>query len=551
MPVYTADNNTYYTYTVEESPVVGYNSEVSYDETGTTATAKIVNTPKNYEIQFKYYDRYEIDGAPAGIDSVETVYSVPVNGIPDNLITYDQNHNVQSIDFSGLIGEKAVEFSNNVLGVNNVMCDYDLWTSQSAAVEAMAKRSYVENGKPVKYAENEVYHTDYLGKPKSHSGYSGQNSSASEKWVNYYDSKGVELTENTDHLNVNKIVVWCYNYPKQYNVDIYGADSSDDVVQKTVAGNTVFVANAKSTDNDVKHLNDKFYYNQRFGGETENNAQDSEGFIQKYGLYGYTNVMPSDYAAESFGDYNFAYWAYDQEGTQIASVDRDFWYRVTTDTKLYAVYASNSSDPGISISANTNDTYVDSSGISRTRLNILASVYGAPVYDTNVQKLSFVNISLSEQIRSHPEIYTPEKINTLFEQYKDQLNSIIQKNDKDNGSKSFSSDETYIGDIDEETGEVNNLSLTLTTKGYIYTVVSNGNEAEEGDSTATLTNKNRTQFTISYKTSALNINHTNSKGNTCLMYCGALKYNGEWNVSTNCLIYYNGKAVNNADDHWE
>lgn len=555
LPVYTADNDAYYSYTVEEAPVLGYSSEVTYDDTGATATAKIVNTPKPFEIQFKYYDRYEIDGKPSGIESVETVYSVPVNGIPSKFVTYDASHNVQSIDYSGLIGAKAVEFADKKLSATNVMCDYDLWTSQSAAVSAMADRSYLVNGEPVSYSNNEVYHTDYLGKPRNHAAYSGQASSKNEKWVNYYDTENQELEESfntpADYLKVNKIVVWCYNYPRQYDVDIYGADSSDDLVKKTVAGNTVYVANAVKTNKT--ELNGKYYYNQRFGGETGNQDQDAGGFIENYGLKRYTNVMPADYATESFGEYTFAYWAYNQEGTQIASVERDFWYRVTTDTKLYAVYAKGGAPvPGISISANDNDTFVDENGISRTRLNIFGSIYGAAQYDKGVQKLSFVNISLSDQIRNRPDVYTPDKVDALFNQYKNQLKELIRKNDEKNGSKPFTSDETYAGDIDKATGDVDSvLNLTLTTKGYIYTVVSNGNTPKPGDSTAVLSNKNRVQFTMVYKTSALNVNHTGTKGNTCLMYCGAVKYNGEWSVSTNCLIYYNGEVVDNTADSWE
>ena len=548
LPVYSEAEHSYFTYTVEESPIVGYDSEVTYDTTGTTQTAKIVNTRKDsFEIEFKYYDRYEINGEPAGIDSEETVYSVSVKAVPSEFITYSQPGVVQSVNFSNLIGAKAVEFEKNALAVSNVMCDYDLWTSQSAAVSAMGSRNYFVNGEEVDYGDETVYHTDYLGIPQN----------SGEKWVNYYDSEENELEESfsdaSDYLNVNKIVVWCYNYPKQYNVNIYGADSSDDLVQKTVCDNTVYVANAESSDNGVKRLNDKFYYNQRFGGVTGKTEQDAAGFIENYGLLGYTNVMPSDYAAESFGDYTFAYWAYDQNGAQIASVERDFWYRVSVDTKLYAVYSlSGSSNPGISISANANDTYVDSSGVSRTRLNILGNVFGAPAYDQSVEKLSFVNISLSTQIRNHPEVYTPEKINALFEQYKPQLKELIKTNDEENGSKPFTSNETYNGDIDTTTGKVNSaLNLTLTTKGYIYTVTSNGNSPAPGDSTTTLTNKNRMQYTISYKTSALNLNNTGTSGNTCLMYCGALRYAGEWSVSTNCLIYYNGKVVANTASTWE
>ena len=557
LPVYTTDNGTthYYRYEVEEAPVLGYSSSVTYDETGATTTAKIVNTPEAFEIQFKYYDRYEINGMPSGIESTETVYSVSVNSIPKRFVTYDEEtHELVSINFSGLIGEKAVEFSQNALSVTNVMCDYDLWTSQSAAASAMSSRSYFVNGEAVSYSDT-AYHTDYLGKPKYHEAYSGQAASKDEKWVNYYDSEGKALEENftsaEDYLNVNKIVVWCYNYPRQYNVDIYAADSSDDLVQKTIGSSTVYVANAISADSGVKHLNDHFYYNQRFGDATGNTDEDHGGFIENYGLDRYTGVKPADYAAESVGDYTFAYWAYDQEGTQVASVDRDFWYRVTNDTKLYAVYVQpGSTAPGISISANANDTFVDESGVSRTRLNILGSVYGAVDYDENVEKLSFVNISLSTQIRDNPTVYTPARINALFTQYIAQLLAIIEAYDENYGSKSFSTAHTYDGAVDENGQLDTELKLTLTTKGYIYTVVSNGNTPAAGDSTIQLTNKNRAQFTAVYKTSALNVNSTGSNGDTCLMYCAALKYNDVWSLSTNCLIYRNGEVVRNTATGW-
>ncbi len=557
LPVYTTVNGTthYYSYTVEEAPVLGYSSTVTYDETGSTTTAKIVNTPEPFEIQFKYYDRYEINGKPSGIEDEETVYSVSVNSIPKDYITYNDTTNApESIDFAGLIGDKAVEFSDSALSVKNVMCDYDLWTSQSAAAAAMSRRSFFVDGDAVDYSDA-TYHTDYLGKPKYHEAYSGREESKNEKWVNYYDSDGKELEESfetaNDYLKVKKIVVWCYNYPRQYNVDIYGADSADDLVRKTVGESTVYVANATGADNNVKHLNDHFYYNQRFGNETGDEDEDDGGFIVNYGLDRYTGVLPSDYAEESIDEYDFAYWAYDQNGTQIASVDRDFWYRVTDNTKLYAVYAlPGSTDPGISISANVNDTYVDESGVSRTRLNILGSVYGAEEYDTDVKKLSLVNIALSTQIRDNPDVYTPVKINALFEQYKDQLKDIVETYDEKSGSKSFNTAHTYDGALDENGDLDTTLNLTLTTKGYIFTVTSNGNTPAAGDLTAKLTNKNRVQFTTVFKTSALNVNNTGSSGDTCLMYCAALKYQDDWSISTNCLIYHNGEAVSNTAADW-
>ena len=345
---------------------------------------------------------------------------------------------------------------------------------------------------------------------------------------------------------VKKIVVWCYNYPRQYSVDIYGAGNENDLIEKNVDGHTIYVADSEHTQTQLSGAESaKFYYNQRFGDakgdlRDDKTGQDNAGFVENYGFPGYTGVHPADYellagsdAADDSGNLKFAYWAYDREGTQVASVERDFWYRVTTDTTLYAVYAREGSAPGFSISADTNDTYVDNNGVSRTRLNIFGSVFGAPAYDKNVQKLAFATISLSTQIRDNPEVYTPQKINELFVQYKDQLKDIIKKNDDANGSKKFSGAESYYKThIDPVTGErvfdtvwdeetetyVKVLDLTLTTRGFIYTVTTNGNQPAAGDATIELTNKNRAHFTANYKTSDLNINGTGSNGNTCMLY---------------------------------
>ena len=274
LPVYTSDPDTYYTYTVEEESVTGYTTEIFYDETDTTSasvTAKIVNT-KKIEIQFKYYDRYEIDGKPAGISSEETTYSISVDTIPKEYITIDENsQSVSSINFSALIGAKATEFSESEFAVNNVMCDYDLWTSQREAVAGIKYKRYFVNGVQTAYPDGTIYHTNYLGQPQS----------SGEKWVSYYDAEGEELVENgeldqygvptgtfknaSDYSRVSTIVVWCYNYPKQYNVDIYGANSEDDLNPKIVDGNQVYVAHPYGADDETMWLNGKFYYNQRFG----------------------------------------------------------------------------------------------------------------------------------------------------------------------------------------------------------------------------------------------------------------------------------------------
>ena len=182
LPVYTNNSGTisYYSYTVEEAPLVNYEATITYDESGSTATATIVNTPKPFEIDFKYYDRYQIDATYAGIDDKETKYTVTLKTVPDEFITYDSKYDVEEIDFKGLIAQEAVEFSEKGLAVNNVICDYDLWTSQKEAVTEIAKRKYFVDGVAVSYSDNTIFHTDYLSRPLS----------SGDKWVNYYNSDG-------------------------------------------------------------------------------------------------------------------------------------------------------------------------------------------------------------------------------------------------------------------------------------------------------------------------------------------------------------------------
>ena len=540
-----------YTYYCNMIPVVP-ETLVSGDDYVSTSAFVFTNKKESYTIQFKYYDRYRINGTTAGINSTPTVYSVSLESLPTNgtgtlgdYITYVggiEANGVQSIDFSKLIGYYAKEFAENKLNVNNVMCEYEMWTSQESAVSAMNNRDYFKgNGTTGKFtAEEAKYHATYLGKPNS----------SGEKWVTFTDTNRSEVTElstPSDYLNVRNITVWCYNTPKQYKVNVYGADSFDDLIEKPVGSNTVYVADhTKSVPQSTGNM---FYYNQRFGTEVAG-ADDlnAAGFISNYGIPGvYSgNLCPQNYASASISSgndtYNFAYWAYDQAGTQLASTDIKYKYRVSTDTDLYAVYVKGNvgADVGISVSANDNDTYLDSNGTSYTRLNVMANVYNAADYDPLVEKISFVNITLSTQIRQHPETYTPAKINELFNANKSQLLSIIQFNET-NRNFSFSG-----RDNGKESYTDGTINLTLTTRGFIYTVTSNGNTAAAGEPEIQLTNKNRGQLTVSYKTSTL----IQPAKPTCLVYCGAVKYNGQWKISDNCLIYRNGDVTDNTKTSW-
>ena len=544
----TYKNSDNYTYYCNMIPVVP-ETLVDGDDYVSTSAFVFTNKKESYTIQFKYYDRYRINGTTAGINSTPTVYSVSLDSLPENgtgtlgdYITYVGNieaNGVQSIDFSKLIGYYAKEFAENTLNVNNVMCEYGMWTSQESAVTAMTNKDYFNgDGTTGKFtADQAQYHATYLGKPNS----------SGEKWVTFTDTNRKEvaqLTTPSDYLNVRNITVWCYNKPKQYEVNVYGADSFDDLIDKPVGNDTVYVAD--HTKSGPKSTNNMFYYNQRFGTETGASDLDDAGFISNYGISGvYSgNLCPEDYASATISNggktYNFAYWAYDQAGTQLASTDIKYKYRVTTATDLYAVYVEGDAgdDVGIAVSANDNDTYFDSNGTPYTRLNVMANVYNAADYDPLVQKISFVNITLSTQIRENPTTYTPAKINQLFNDYKGQMKTLIELKES---SPEFTFNEKH------EFTSPNAVNLTLTTRGFIYTVTSNGNSAGPGEPEITLTNKNRGQLTVSYKTSTLV--KDNDKP-TCLVYCGAVKYKGDWKISDNCLIYRNGVVTDNTNTSW-
>lgn len=568
----TVGSDTFYTNMV---PIICETQVASTNDYESISTVTFTNKKENFTIVFKYFDRYMISGQPAGINSSASTYSKSIDSITNEYPEYveyvddDPKKGVKTINFAGIIAKNAVDFSaaTGATSIENLMCKYDMWTSQNDAETAMANKSYFVNGTPTSYtAEEAKYHTKYDGKPNS----------SGEKWVTYYDYNSQEVDEPsgeaTNYLKVRRIVVWCYNSPRQYDVDIYGANSYDDLVQKTVGSNTYYVANAESADNTVKKSIDDFYYNQRLGFPTGTGHQDDAGFISNYGIEGVyktsagERVLPENYASESFTKdeggttytYTFEYWAFDQAGTQIASYDRSFMYRIATKTKLYAVYSRSEngtvigSEPGISISSNGSDTYVeDKTGVSRTRLNIMATVYNTVPFDPLVQKLAFVNVSLSTQIRNNSNVYTPKKITELMEQYKEQLIDIIKAHEADKDENAVFGkgvSNTFTGDIDPVTGVYNpSINLTLTTKGYIYTVTSNGNDLGEGEKSILLTNKNRAQYTISYKTSAL----IQPSRPTCLVYVGAMKYNGTWSISPNCLIYKNGEVVSNDAASWE
>lgn len=510
------------------------------------------------KITFKYFNRSVTSSTAAHIDSSPTSYTVS-GALPDELADHTENYNSKIKEaLSNMISNAAVEFSDKAL-TSNVVDDYVMWASQEEATGATGITSKYDlatdpTGK-TKYADdtNKQYRKDYIGRDIESPG-------VNDLWVSYYSDAikqdsttkvdAEAYTNGSDALaNVKSVIVWLYNTPRQYDIKIYGAESVEQLQdEKTISvnGKNTKVRVAEAT---TAEYSGKVYYNQRLGKNFGTNA-DKSTYLEEYKIPGNrADINPEYKTAALIEDsansktYTFAYWAYDKNGLHVASADIKFYYRVTTDTKLYAVYHvaeaedSFNSAAGISVSANANDTYVDSYGASKTRLNVLFNIYNCPDSDPNIQQVALVNINFSDKIKNDPETYTDAKLKELFNKYKDQLKDILKTNSSTRTWNPILNNNPYYNNYGQQSQTID---LTLTTKGYIRNVFGHSAASQYNTATTKLTEKNRIQYTVNFSTGAL-------KDNTCYMMIGAMNYqstfdesNPNWKISDNCLIYRNG-----------
>ena len=514
----------------------------------TTSFVAFTNEKSSVKIVFNYYDRGLTSGSPATISSDPTSYIVN-SSLSDELNDVTGDNERIKTAFKEMIEAAAVEFQEQAL-TQNVVDDYVMWSSLEDAIKidsgiGSLTNIYANDGNGALYKDaanfndTKYYHTNSLSQPL---GQALRTDGA--KWVSYKkDSSYVDaesFVNGSDALEVNEINVWLYNTPHQYNVNIYGVKSSADLGAATTAklnGEVTNIKVANVSNTSSKLVNQKVYYNQRLGMGLQDNNIDSSAYISHYNQPGYrSDIEPVDYITrDTFTDsttgkkYRFAYWAYDPAGQVIASTNAYYYYRITNDTNLYAVYSEvqleDITNAGLTIYNNRNDKYVDSKGVSRTRLNIMFNPYACEDNDKNLQQTAMVYINLSEKVAG----YSDADVIALFNAYRDQLDDILKAKAI---SDSFTSNDNlqFIKTSDESP-----VSVTLTTKGFVR----NAKATATGFTQVTPTAKNRVQYTLSVKTSSLN--------DTKLMIIGAMYYNGNyeqdknhWKISDNCLYYVNG-----------
>lgn len=516
-------------------------------ENGYESISKVVFTNKKeaFSIVFKFFDRLEENDTPSQIKSTATEYSFNLESLDEytNVFTSEDTlpegksvNDFKSFDFKRLIQDKAVEFANSTTNINNLLDNYTMWDDQDAAVTAMkAKTNAKDGGAAYNSSNNIMYHTDYIGQMLTESQASG------ERWVTYKDKSGKVLADPygfsqcgksevgyadgdvTRYDAVKSIVVWCFNEPKKYTVNVHHAAADDTMTPTAVIQNGVSKTFYKSSNTGVTTI--EAYYNQRLGFAMD--GYDDSGFFEQYGISGVTGVKPGDYRVNTINEinspkYQFAYWAYDAAGTQVASTEWHFAYRVTKSIDLYPIYTTieNPVSVGYGVTAveDQADRYVDGTGNSKTRLNVLFNPYGLDDNDSNIKKSVILNI-----------IFTDSKLNTLGAKGEGNDSKIISLfNDNRDALATYLNTHASAVMTDSIAETV---FSSYVNRSFMFTMKGNST-ASPTDVVVELTNKNRMQFTSIFNTSTLYRAGKEQK----ILQVTAMKYNDTWIISDNCIV---------------
>lgn len=502
------DNN------IDSSTVSGTLPTITASGSATEPTLVLDYTNKKvaFTISFKYYDRQVTTGQVAHISTTPTVVNYSFDDI-SAYATTDDSGNV-TYNFKQMIND-AVKKS----GVNpsNVIDSYKYFASQDEATgdkgikSLPSYRNYDStNSKYLTYGEaytggNFANHTDCYGRLQ---GSDGAAVSDGEDWVSYYN--GNKKYESEDEAKkadttVTSITVWFFNNLRTYSPTFNYATQSSELRQ--IGDKYVGI-----------QLNDSIetFYNVRLGVVNGSQLIDEEGaYLKEYGVTGFLGTYSGTAMSIQNGDeqLQFLYWSYDENGKTIASNSYKYGYRVTNNIHLYAIYGDpkDKKDPGLTVTKNEPDYYVDNGGVKRVRLNTVMNVYNCPDSDKNIKQVSVI----------------------YLQDPKDYISNYIKNNNTDalatirGKVKDLIAEQSKNAQFSNVTIKIDGTNDNLA-KGLTYDVWS-------GDSSI-LTNKNRIQFTTSFRQDLLGGDKYRN-----LYTFAAMNYSKDdktdWIVSDNCIKY--------------
>lgn len=450
-----------------------------------TSNITFVNTVEQVCVNIKYYDREIVSGKPADMGEEEKTFVYKFYGT--DIVFTDETHT--AYDTEQMIADAGMALQSGEFGkVNNLLDDYYLWLSQEQAVEGMQKLLNTHTGE--NYVET-PYHTDQYGNVRTNG----------ENWVNISED-GKTITS------------WMFNCPKEYTLNIYGVTNGDASVLETIDGTDKYVAiGAPQLITG--------YYNQRLGDKlTDDNNIDQDvnentNYLNNYGLAAFTGSKPNTDKTVTLSDdtvLTFQYWAFDEEGAQVASTDIDYLYRISGNTTIYAIYGEGEPSKGLTVSQNQMDYYsvagTDGKSVEYVRLNTVMNPYG---YKDNFHIGGKVE-QPGDGIKDVAVVYVNVKNNAFdvdnltdaqLQQLRDGVQTIVE-NAQNYGVISGKQIEVTVETTasDSEQITVTNENITLVANGFKYQVEAKENTGSDTNKVY-LTTKNRVQFTTTFEKAQL------------------------------------------------
>lgn len=583
-----ADNNGEAT-TSGSSKVITYTLPISdlFDTDGTTLKTydfklfSNIDFSKTITLQFKYYDRAEVNNEAATIRNTETTLTYSLKNIGD--------YSDLKTSIADIVANPEMKTNDSQIyagDIRNLIDNYVIWTSQTEAISDNGLKKYpyykIENSAVVEttygaledFDTNKVYHTQWN---------SALNNSG-ENWVTYYTNgstnpveftgtvDGSEYNDNVDVDSVDTVVVWAFNRPNRYTVTAYTPKTEktlgafDDNIGLTPIGSLYYF-------NVSAPLMYEGFYNQRIGaadtyGATNNGSDNSVYYLNSYfnvennAAIAYTNEVldaPQSKTVDTTTYVFDGWYTIAENGTPVkVSSDRIYGNRITCDQTIYAMYkvqdsaTESTNGIGVGVTATTNgdnpgDVYVVQNSITaddqtkKVRLNTQLNVYydiETIDNDDKIEQVAVVYVNLDKSqysIKNGKVILTADASEAIKAWLTD-----TAKNDARLGYDSYDSKVRKTGRVDfgDNIRDIVIIDSYLNANSHRY-----GGEGEPSvpDSAVSLTSKNRAQFVLQMSEDLYDNTYDN------LIAFVAIKYDPDgdgqtapkWLISDNYVSYVN------------
>lgn len=489
---------------------------------------------ETFSVSCKYYDKDRTStnsNEPAKVSPIPTV-------LPDKSASLPSNANGL---FAAIYGTVS-SYGN----LGSALDEVSFFAAQGYAVQnfslGMAPCPLGAHDAAYYQSVDNTYHTDCYGRHHGDTEYMKEYKDTAafrknggkiddEKWVTYYDASGNEIDENAlysgsvDIHRLSRVVLWGYNYPKNYTVNYFVPENSQfldvtyDYTDSSNATKRVYFTSESTNENIIKR---SYYYNQRLGEvyakpEQEPNANDPRNTVpyhlKQWGINNINGIVDESVsggtteeakvdAPESIlnGDTSLVFdgW-YVKKGSKYIKIssDKEYSDRVLSNMTLFAGYTDASNKPeedcGFTITALESEDYY-AGDVSRKALTTVMNAYGYPDGDTdlNDQKAAIIYIILDEGI--HPSANNVLDLLTAAPDFKNKVRARLDDEYNNSGL-------VVISDV--KNSQTND-ELPQNGICYCYTIETTNPNNEDGtgdDISGTtpllkLTNKNRAQFIL-------------------------------------------------------